>query len=387
MRRLWLGALVLLSACASSQSAAVPSASATVGHSNNAGVSPSSSPSPLTCSLPFLRTDSNGDIDPKDVTSPEKVGFTQFPGGSFRADPRAGFSADGEGLRSLAQPVLRGASYPNYTVAVPAGISFDRVADRWLPVPQTQVSPDGWQYVYLRRDGSGTNSDAHNALILVNVATGGESALFREPSPTGLAILGFKREGIYVTVLDTKRIGDLPPLYDRLGLHLIDPSTGAERHLIAGSYERGANVDRTWADPGSSAFWTWEWKQGDGSSQLIRVDLASGTRETWFVVANHIQPSLIAVDLGGAPIVEESKTGTYAYEPALQEMWRVGAPGAGQMFYSKNYIGTSGDPLHDVNQVDHHGLWFGSTTGVYLYSAEGFTKVADTPGYPLGDCA
>lgn len=331
--------LVLVGACGTQPPQAATSSPTPI-VANHTPASGSPTALALTCSLPFfLSSDQSPTSLGPDQKPMGQIGFIRFPGGTFTPDPAAGFVADAQGLRTVAKPTLRAGFY---------GISFDLSAGRWLPVPESDVSPDGRHYVYARRQD----------LVLVDVATGVEKVLYHESSPTGLFTLGFKSEGIYVEV---------PPVLappDRLGLYLVDPITGTDRRLFTGKPD-GFLI-------GDGAIW-----DGSVDGGLIRTDIATGGRKTWFA-ENGRAIVLLGVDLDGLPIVE-------TYGDGLLEVWHVTAAGAGVKFYSMTYTGNP--PIHDPVVVDGHGVWFGSTTGVYLYSRAGFVVVANAPGWPLAMCA
>jgi hypothetical protein len=123
------------------------------------------------------------------------------------------------------------------------------------------------------------------------------------------------------------------------------------------------------------------------NDMLVREDIASGTVDSWFSDPGRGM-QLLAVD--GA-IVWTYGPAPGAVQGGLLKVWRigVGAPNAGQQIYSETYTGVPS--LYGVNShrgpmaLDSHGVWFGSTTGLYLLDKGGPLRVnlrLDT--WPLG---
>jgi hypothetical protein len=56
----------------------------------------------------------------------------------------------------------------------------------------------------------------------------------------------------------------------------------------------------------------------------------------------------------------------------------------GRVLYSSS---TQEGPLAAVSLIDSHGVWFGSSSGLWLLQPDGkIVKVTEAPVFPLGDC-
>lgn len=330
------------------------------------------SPSPTTstvmlCELPFVAA-SQRIYETGDGTA----GFLKLPGGTFRADPAGSMSQAPSGQYFVgAAPALPGAFFTPQR-------SWDATVKRWVPVPPQQVSADGTSYVYQ------VGPDVH----LVVVATGTDKVIYRQPSgfpPTnwsGPQLLTFVAGGVYFSV-DAAYKGSggsaITVPADQVGLWRIDPASGQSRRVLSVSAVGLITTDGT-------ALWTiFEDNASSPTGTLVRYDLSSGRADQWYSVSGSGM-DLLGLDPAGNLIVW-----TYDYQGGLK-IWRVSPPNGAAAIDSETYSGNV--PYYGGNQfefgplvTDEHGVWFGSTNGVFIYHQSGLNKVADAAGIPVGQCA
>jgi hypothetical protein len=374
-----LTAAVLVGACSGQGTHAAASSSATTiaTASPSRAASPAASTTPvvasLTCEIPFVSSSefvsSGRQMYDLEQGTP---GFLKLPEGSFRPDPNGAMTVGSNGrYHTVVKPILPGDSN--------SGLWWDGPANRWLAVPSLQVSPDGTSYVY------NLGPEVHQ----VTVATGADRLLFRQPSGLppvnlfGLASrLVYRGDGVYLSVNDHyKGPGGsiLPVPAGQIGLWRLDPGGAAPQRLLTQSVG-GSSFMVTDMVGHHTVLWTVE-----NLRTLVRYDLASTRKDAWFSDPGRLM-DILGVDPTGNPIV-------WTFEGGLTKIWLVSGPNAGNTFYSETYAYPSGGPtIYGVNlygfplAVDRHGVWFGASTGLFLYDATGFHKVADVPGIPVGPC-
>ena len=298
------------------------------------------------------------------------AGFLKLPEGTFRSDPNGAMTQAASGAYSTtAVPVLPGAPFHRDRW-------WDGPANRWLPVPNQQIAPDGASYLYQ------LGPEVH----LVNVATGVDRLIYRQPSgfpPASYVIphlLAYRGGAVYLGVKNffkgaDESVQSVPA--DQVGVWQIDPGGAAPRRVLPNSVN--GIVDA------GSVFWAVE---NDNTSPpigtLVRYDLASARKDSWFTDPGN-GLDLLGLDREGKPIVW-----TYDYQGHVK-VWRVSGPNVAEAIYSETYTGYIS--LYGGNNsefgtlvTDSHGVWFGSANGLFLYGATGFHKIAETPGIPVGPC-
>ena len=92
--------------------------------------------------------------------------------------------------------------------------------------------------------------------------------------------------------------------------------------------------------------------------------------------------SILGIDRAGRPIIQNSSG-----------IWLVTGQAAADPFYSKTNpvqpnldLVRGGPEGRSLLTTDSHGVWLGSTTGLFLFDATGVVKVAEMPGIPAGPC-
>ncbi len=299
-------------------------------------------------------------------------GFITLPGGSFSPDANSNLAFDNatNTFRTQASPVLHG---PNFSGA----LSYDAALNRWLPVLATSVAPNGTQYAYAQNifppGSQGPVVPTGSAIHIVDIPSGRDRVVYRGPL---LAVVGWKREGVYLTHPCFEGCGQAG------GLWLLDPTTGLIQQIIA---LPAANPERVWAlvwsALGGGAAWAIGADPNNPDAQpdrLVRHDLNGGPETIWFAKPG-TQMTLLGMD-GAQPVVA-------AQTDAVTEVWLVTGSNQGQLLSSTPAAQSDG-LLHPTSMLsDSNGIWIGSTTGVFLWAnGVALEKLSSQRGSPAGNC-
>jgi hypothetical protein len=320
-------------------------------------------------------------------------GFLHFPGGAFARDPRADMVPDDTRppagltrmLRTTVQPYLFGTSNGTY-----GEISYDRLAERWLPVARAQVSPDGFRYAYtellpLPGDVLG-GATSGGRIHIADVRSASDQVVYSYSGGQPLSVVSFAQDGVYISPgcegVEATVLGACGP--DSFTLSRLDPTTGKVTKV---SDRRGS-----WVVAGGLAWMTTLEGGADQPNQLLRLDLRTGVVQTW----DHepITPheagsccwtmSVVGADGDGAPLVvlplARQALPTLGTNESL--LLRVAGPAQAQRIFSGQ--GCCLDAIADLN-----GTWFavafGPAQGIYLYAkSSGVRKLSDIAGLPVG---
>jgi hypothetical protein len=318
----------------------------------------SASPAPVqvpTCRVPVASSATGAN---------QMAGFISLPSGTFQTDAGARmlFDTGRSRVYTVQTPVLYGDS----------GATWDPAFRRWLPVAKAQVLSDGSAYVYTRE---ATPTPQRNEIHLVTVATGADRVVYNQDAYDAFA---YVPEGIVLMF-------HLNGTDGAHGLWLLDPGTGSLK-----AFPNGAQA--WWVVMGDGGAWSYS-VDGNrfGSSELARLDLASGTVATWFSVtstppvplAGSRSVHVIGFDASLHPIVE-----VYVFG-GTPEVWLAPAPA-----HATRLSGLSlSDFTPQLGERDSHGTWIAGADGLYLYTDAGFQRVAPNPpgwdaGYAVaGACA
>jgi hypothetical protein len=275
-------------------------------------------------------------------------GFVRFPGGAFSPDTAS------------AVQTPTGQSY---------SLTYVRTLQKWVPVPREWVRPDGRSYAYF--DWSS------NTLIAVDIPSGRTTTL---GTNAGIASYG-RYSGVSWQVIDTEQngvyatqngYGPLPPP----GLWLFDFNGGAQR-VAAVDY---------WQAVGGGAAWGTETPsvpQG-AANTLIRLDLRTGARDDWFSSPG-LEARVVGFDATGDPVVVGAgpdHTSVFLVTGQNQATTLFTAPAPppqaspGQEFYVQSVVG------------DGHGIWLGSSKGIFIYTpAAGWEQASSVAGQLGSGCA
>lgn len=272
-------------------------------------------------------------------------GFVVLPGGAYTPDPASAVRLPAAG------------SSP--------GSTYDRGQGKWLPVPRDWVAPDGHQYAFLEQlqyPGGGGGY-----LHIVDVASGGDR---RVPYDHGASasrtneswgLLGYEPEGVYLFSFHS---GGYPSLW------LVD-SGGSFRQV-------GTAFNWQWVGSGGA------WGIPAGNPQgapLQRHDIASGANTTWIQRAG-LTPTMLGLDGDGRAVI-------LLGNDVVSELWLVDSRGGATKIHSAPGW-TSAGGLRALGPAvsDSHGLWFGTSLGIFLYTRDGgVTKASDASGRIAGTCA
>jgi hypothetical protein len=292
------------------------------------------------CRLPYI---------PSSVSSSVSGGWIEGTDGHFTADPAGGYSFTPEGTPStIARPVLTG------SFADQRG-SYDSAVKRWLPVSRDAVRGDGLAYAYAEAYKA-KPSDALESLTRIHVVSlvDGSNRVIFAGGP--YIVLAYEQDGIYISrVFYYAGEGDS-------GLWRLDPATGSAVQLFASAYfthiENGIG---------------WTLNAGIEPSVLARVDLKTGSTQTWADLGSTGGLFFIGLDGNGLPLVQESFGNTSV-------LLHFASPMNGKSISNASFFAAA--------VTDIHGTWLGASDGIYLYNAGALEKVSSLGnwGYPAGAC-
>ncbi len=270
----------------------------------------------------------------------------------------------------------------------PGAYSYDAALQRWVPVQQSWLSPDGKLYAYSTTT-SGVPGQAPSAdLHVKDVASGHDRVLWQGSGPA--QILGWSGSSVYFSWQDMSGMSGPPP-----GDVWAVDSAGGQPHRI------GPNPP---ASPGPYGFFGFQRLGGGalwgltstqlqpgppqpgkpfvkGPNALARMDLRDGSVGTWYTAPDGATVNLIGVDGQGHPIVALNKFMTFTtppppgYQPPPPSLMlvtgrdtavEIAAPGASI-------------PLAFSTTADAHGVWFTAPGQLWLYRSGALKKVADVP--------
>ena len=347
MRMVCLAVLMIVAACSAP---ATPQARAAT---PVAVISPTASPSPVILSaIPFRKVGFSCRL-------PIFLGAGQGPQGEFIDFPsgRVRYAPASPKLDSLVRP--RRELHGYYVT-----LYFDQAFKRWLPVSRQAVSPDGAHYAYTDRPVlAQPDPQARATIHVVSVKTGVDVTFDGGDWSNPYAVLDYATEGIYL-------ITDTGPYF---GLWRMNPTSGAVTRVVDLPNIQGrANVNNFWvgtanpSDPNPIA---------GSADQLDLVNVVDGSRVTWFYRPGY-SVHFVGQDLAGHPIILASPVTGAEYLLAL-----------GQGINRSIFVFGDKRPALSNAIADKHGIWFGSTEGIYLYTqAHGLVKVSNQPGYPANGC-
>lgn len=280
-----------------------------------------------------------------------KGAFITFPSGAFTPAPAS------VEVNSINQPgrELIDQTYTLY---------YDLAYSRWLPVHRNAVAPDGAHYAYTDRPVTpAPDTPARATLHVVEVKTGAEQTFDGGDWADPYEVLDYSVDGVYLITRS------------RVGVWLLDPATG--------NVTRPIHLANVQAYAGGGRFWAGLANQQDPNpinatapDEVDLVNPADSSRTQWFYRSG-TSAHVVTQDGGGHPIVILSTA-----ELNSQELVYLTAPNSSVEIVKGNLPSIS-DPL-----PDSHGVWFGATDGIYLYTIQnGVQKVSDQGGWPSNGCS
>jgi hypothetical protein len=247
---------------------------------------------------------------------------------------------------------------------------YDRAYSRWLPVPRAAVAPNGVHYATAEMGESGAFT-----VHVVDVATGKDTAFHESASATGIdfapAVLDYTSEGIYIVQAFEHQLA---------GLWLVNPVTGAVRQVSSSLTPVAMDHGFVWTealnpadpDPVNTAS-----SAGILPNEVDRIDLSTGSSVQWMYMPG-TGLSIVGFDTAGVPLIVASGWGV----DLNAQLYIAPKAGTQTKVFKGELVQSLGGGI-----ADSHGVWLGSTQGIYLYSAaDGLEKVSDQPGSPANGC-
>ncbi len=358
MRR-WVAVLALLVSACSQAASPIASSSPTASATPAASATPVAVTTPVPDDLPLAKVDFSCHLPVLRTPGASYLGgFVTFPAATFAFDPKGGIHSDQSGVFSTdAAPVLHGAG------VTLAGVAFyDLAQHRWVPAGPPQSTSEGARYAYATWDSvSPSTSRVH----VVDVARATEItfdvALSPNQNAMGFTVLDFDAAGIYLVA---NQFEQLPG-----GVRLMDPATGAIRALaqvgpvfaVRDGYAWLASIDPRDPSPPQLR------RSGTSSDSIVRVNLATGDKTTWFYRPG-MEVWLMGFDSAGRPIVNVSDPNG---STDRSETLVAGGPSGSDVLIH------AGSLYLAQPQADGDRIWFGNYSGIYLFTAaNGLQKVA-----------
>jgi hypothetical protein len=275
--------------------------------------------------------------------------------GLWTGDSNGGISKSGDFFITDAQPTLKGSAFSGDDSG-----AYDHALRRWLPVKRAQVRSDGLAYAYAE-PFKPRPSDSLNSITrihVVSVVDGSDRVIY---SGAPRVVVAYEADGIYITAVRYYS-GE-----GGSGLWRLDQTTGASTEI--------PNVQKGWIEAVDKGIaWT------DGASTtpraLTRLDLSSGSQQTWANVGDEGWVELVGLDSHGNPLVELNRV------PAT-------TPGVLLVYTTpQSRVPIANVGFNHVGVTDSHGTWLAGEDGIYLLDPnDKLTKVSDvTGGNVAGGC-
>lgn len=304
-----------------------------------------------------------GTFDPRAVTASgaggqgANVGFFQFPKGPAVTDEHDLIGWDPIRFRThtLRQPVLESGGQSQTA-------SWDAAAGRWVPVDAGLLSPDGTAYAWTEdpspdrhfsRIHLTTVSDGHDRIVLAS-GSGNEAAV-------NYAVVRHDKDGLLLTSLAVSEGG------------WYESNRGLWR-LDLNSYQltQVASMTVSWMLLSPRAAWITDVDQAGGPpvvapspdrgnmpNRLIRLDLATGTTQTWMTTPGKAL-TLLGVDLIDHPLVRTQTANSTEVDSSVAStqttiVYQSTAPPTYGPSDDLNATGAGYAPRQVL--VDKHGIW------------------------------
>jgi (2Fe-2S) ferredoxin len=260
---------------------------------------------------------------------------------------------------------------------------YDRAFSRWLPVGRQAVSPDGTHYATV----DAPDEDAGTFTVhIVDVPSGVDHAYRQKLSATGIGaaevdVFDYTTAGIYLT----QAFEHVWP-----GVWLFDPRTNTVRSLAAVPMPELSGDGGIWygdVNPADANPLVSGTSAGILPDEIYRLDVKTGARTLWMYEPGH-GLYVIGLDTGGRPLiavvapVANPQPKTDPIDHASAELLLGLDPNSRTTIFKGPLAESLGGPIADA-----HGVWFGSTQGIYLYTpAGGLEKISNQPAFPANGC-
>ena len=299
-------------------------------------------------------------------------GFFRFPSATYSADSAAQITPLSDPHRldvwqTVARPVLTGDGGPSY----------DRTLQRWLPVPASQVSPDGTHYVYEDRISPPGLTPSTGPIMysprlhVVDPAAGQDRIVPSLSLPIAVGVVSYQADGIYLSAGCPE---GCPP--DANKLWRLDPQSGVVTKVTDLQASGG------WMIANGSA-WT-AVNQAPSSSpprfEITSVDLRDGSSAGWLAVIPPCSsfcrgPDVVGLDGSGRPLVElwvgDGVSLNRVMSPdQAHELGSWAAQSEGERYFAGGIL-------------EQSTTWFGTRKGLFACSpGEGLRQVSNLPLIP-----
>jgi hypothetical protein len=240
------------------------------------------------------------------------------------------------------------------------------------------VSPDSSHYAYFETIDSPTR---HYRIHAVDVPSGLDRVVYDQGF---YVVVDYESEGIYLAATGGTGEGEF-------GLWLVDATSGVLRQVAPPNL---AQAPFGFYLLGSGAAWYGDVAPGDQPphlgmgpmDRLLRFDLKTKVSTPWFRRPG-MQVQAIGFDGQGHPVVSAEAMSQDASRVTSQELWIVRSPNAAQRIYPQ--AGSTAPDVVNFTSVlaDDHGIWFGSGSGLFLYTPDGqFRRVSAGAADVAGRC-
>lgn len=369
---------VLMSACGPTKAAVSQPTNPTAPIALSTSSGPSSCPGPTSASASPTAGSPSCQLAVAEFASAPGQGPVAHGGGFLRL-PSATYSADPAAqLVPLADPNRRGLWH---TVAQPVligdgGPTYDRTLRRWVPVPASQLSPDGAHYAY--EDfvlPLGVTPGAGPVIYLprlhvVDLTNGQDRVVPSSSLPAAAGVVSYQADGIYLTAGCPE---GCPA--DANKLWHLDPKSGTLRKIT----DLQGNG---WLIANGSA-WTAINEAPAGTTpryEVVRVRLSDGSSSRWLAVTPPCTSSCRGPDAAGVDADGNLLVALWIGDTVHLD--KVTAPGQAEELISL-VAQSEGSPYFIGGMFDQGSNWFGSRQGLFGYSpAEGLRKVSGLPIIP-----
>jgi len=245
------------------------------------------------------------------------------------------------------------------------GATYDAGSNKWFGTDRQLLSPDETRYTYWAAD------PAADEIHVVDIATGRDRIIYN--GPTLYIPISFEQDVIYLVHAINLRQGAFEKLYR------VDPVGGALT-LVPGSDH---HMYRGWGLISDGAAWGIDYRvQGDTYVySVLRLDLATAVVTPWMEGPPGDQILPVGIDRLHRLYVSDH-----------QQLWRLGAPGQGEMLADGGQVSGAGDVGSSTTFVsDSQGVWFAGRGSVWFYSdTEPPRRFAAGPSdadvFPAGPC-
>lgn len=281
--------------------------------------------------------------------------------------------------------------------AVPYGkgapSTYDAALQRWLPVQQQWVSPDGRSYAFSTTTTGIPGQAPLSDLRVRDIVTGKDRTLWQGDGTASVA--GWVGTTVYFTRQGSMQQGP-PPGPD---VWAVDASGGGAHRVGPNpppAPQQGGYFIGGPALLGGGAMWGYTTSQpppsappapgkpfAKGPDTLTRMDLKDGTVTAWYRSADPAAVQVIGFTAKGEPLISLFQVIMYAspppsgFQPPAPRLMVV--TGQNQATPISTDTDTHRSFGYGSATTDTHGVWLGGPGQLWLYRSGSLRKVADVP--------